>query len=1114
MFEYKISKGVLMECYSDEEEIVVPAGVISTKESVFAQDDNIMIRYLRRIEFSQGFKKLGVSAFSHWGKSCERLEEVILPEGTESIGDYAFDGCSALRHIDLPNTLVHIGMDAFRDSGLVSITIPDSVTCLKGNPFSGCLALESIDVSPDHPTLMFKNGMLIDKKTKTLICCLASVEEIDFSGSGFKKIGTGAFRGCQHLKTVEIPEGVVSIGDCAFMNCKKLEKLVIPASVNKLGNMLVDIKGIREIFFEGVIPTTREVFPPYQYLASEVRPDMRICAPNMPTANLLPSRRAYALGYIADPQRETHFSQLQKSEYDDWIKKSIQSILTCIDPVDVLNMEIAHGAFKTEKSLVTFIEKIEKTKLTADQKKQIEAIKKDAKTIVKRYKEGATAPSAEQEKGSFVMEKKILMGIEGKNAELVLPDVKADVSALSNADVETIVIDGLQKHIDLQWLAQAQWSPAIRKIKLSAQWLQKQLPEELILQPEKLNRWYTNPEIERQKVCCQFNLAESVSSRVELIDCMGIRKNKMDSLIGFCCEKLNMSAEYVFEALENEMDDNQKVALLVKGIMQKVQDMPEELTPEAFNSMNIPESVGNMIGDAMNAIFGVSHMDEVTFAGRDMIADYLVAELLMLRLLEKPEVGCVEMQLLKLLDQEKLCAFLNAHCGVEDNGPYDTVFNPAMISIYARLCDLKAATHILSVAKKMERASMGGKRLDAARCVLENLPYNERNEVLLLLDKKGMLDKAAELRHMSEKELHEYLLAAVDTAMDEHGEITLDYGPRKFIARLQPRMIFAIEDVAKNKILKNLPKAASTDNAKKAAKAADTFKKLKASVKTVAEIRMEGIKAMYHDGTSMPLSKWNLEYTGNAICRILAQGILWGVYEKNDTLIQAFRMLQDGTFADVNDAPVKIKSKDRIGVVDGAQLSETELNAWRNLFVKNELYQPMKQLALPVCLVPQEYIEDRYMGCEISAGVMAGAFGYNASDREVPSVESTYIQAWVGMRHAVGNETGPVNSVEIKEKLPTMDKLTDHQKRLWNQSVIFMDSYLKPGEQKVKADIAADRVDAVRIWIDQKLITKDNVKDMLDAAIDAKATNCTAYLMQLKQDWLGTEGCADDWWEL
>lgn len=135
MFEYKVSKDMLVECYSDEEEIVIPEGVVSTKESVFAQWDNDMMEILRKVEFSQGFRTLGNSAFTCMGKSCKKLEQVILPEGTESIEDYAFSGCISLRHIDLPKTLVHIGMDAFCGSGLVRIAIPDSVTQLNGNLF-------------------------------------------------------------------------------------------------------------------------------------------------------------------------------------------------------------------------------------------------------------------------------------------------------------------------------------------------------------------------------------------------------------------------------------------------------------------------------------------------------------------------------------------------------------------------------------------------------------------------------------------------------------------------------------------------------------------------------------------------------------------------------------------------------------------------------------------------------------------------------------------------------------------------------------------------------------------------------------------------------------------
>lgn len=60
-------------------------------------------------------------------KGCKSITEVILPNGTNVIGKYAFIGCSMLKKIAIPNSVTYIGRDAFSDSGIEEIKLPDSL---------------------------------------------------------------------------------------------------------------------------------------------------------------------------------------------------------------------------------------------------------------------------------------------------------------------------------------------------------------------------------------------------------------------------------------------------------------------------------------------------------------------------------------------------------------------------------------------------------------------------------------------------------------------------------------------------------------------------------------------------------------------------------------------------------------------------------------------------------------------------------------------------------------------------------------------------------------------------------------------------------------------------
>ena len=97
-----------------------------------------------------------------------------VPDGTLTIGDYAFACCNSLTTVTLPEGLASIGDSAFSFcESLTAVTLPDSLTSIGKNPFSSCSSLAKIDISPDHPVFAQIDGVLYEKESKTLICCPA-----------------------------------------------------------------------------------------------------------------------------------------------------------------------------------------------------------------------------------------------------------------------------------------------------------------------------------------------------------------------------------------------------------------------------------------------------------------------------------------------------------------------------------------------------------------------------------------------------------------------------------------------------------------------------------------------------------------------------------------------------------------------------------------------------------------------------------------------------------------------------------------------------------------------------------------------------------------------------
>jgi Flp pilus assembly protein protease CpaA len=137
----------------------------------------------------------------------DNVKEYILGEDVTHIRDNAFEGCSALVSVSIPNSVTTIGGWAFAEcSSLTSINIPNSVKSIGWAAFSNCTSLTSITI-PN------------------------SVTQID----GY------AFFFCSGLKSVIVENSVTSIGECAFYNCSSLTSIIVGNSVKSIGGSAFNV---------------------------------------------------------------------------------------------------------------------------------------------------------------------------------------------------------------------------------------------------------------------------------------------------------------------------------------------------------------------------------------------------------------------------------------------------------------------------------------------------------------------------------------------------------------------------------------------------------------------------------------------------------------------------------------------------------------------------------------------------------------------------------------------------------------------------------------------------------------------------------------------------------
>ena len=171
---------------------------------------------------------------------CSGLTSVTIPNNVANIGDYAFNDCTGLTSVTIPDSVTSIGNYVFSGcSGLTSVTIPDRVTSIGNRAFYGCSSLTSVTIGNGVTSIgswAFEGCSGLT--SVTIPDSVTSIGNSAFSdcsgltsvimGNGVESIGSNAFLGCSDLTSVTIPDSVKSIGSSAFSGCSSLTEITLP----------------------------------------------------------------------------------------------------------------------------------------------------------------------------------------------------------------------------------------------------------------------------------------------------------------------------------------------------------------------------------------------------------------------------------------------------------------------------------------------------------------------------------------------------------------------------------------------------------------------------------------------------------------------------------------------------------------------------------------------------------------------------------------------------------------------------------------------------------------------------------------------------------------------
>ncbi len=167
----------------------------------------------------------GKSIPSHYFANATHLKTVTLADGIETICNDAFNGCTALTDITIPDSVFRVGANAFIKSGYYNALD-------NGIVYAGKVALGYKGDVPANIALKFKEDTvgIADKAFSN-----ASAQVVSLSlPAALRRIGNYAFSRNSNLTVVSFPDGLEEIGSYAFERCTGLQKLELPDSLKVL----------------------------------------------------------------------------------------------------------------------------------------------------------------------------------------------------------------------------------------------------------------------------------------------------------------------------------------------------------------------------------------------------------------------------------------------------------------------------------------------------------------------------------------------------------------------------------------------------------------------------------------------------------------------------------------------------------------------------------------------------------------------------------------------------------------------------------------------------------------------------------------------------------------
>ena len=410
------------------EYIRIPASVREIEVCCFSECKN-----LKTVIFADGsaLKKLGYGAF----EGCLSLSNINLPATLTALGSNLFRRCESLEQIIIPYGVQKIGSYCFAESGLTSISIPESVLSIDWCAFEDCKQLKQVTIFGNMQKIRY--GAFRDCVNLKTFQTLESETETACIMENYM------FVKCEKLTSVTLPSCTTQLGSEFFKDCKRLESVALPYGVESIGyGFLTGCESILSVYIPETVTSIPADGSKAEFLGLGVF-----------------GERATIENVIFRTEQQSYFEDFANSknstlsQWEDAFRVNISNTVfpshelardyLSIDPI----ADVVEWVGMEYTPAITFTDRVERYYLLASDNEVVSVIIKDGRPTLKINQLGManiTVLHGIEEVGSFTVYAALELDYQGddlSNSSLALPigtSKKLDVRCLYNSAVYDI----------------------------------------------------------------------------------------------------------------------------------------------------------------------------------------------------------------------------------------------------------------------------------------------------------------------------------------------------------------------------------------------------------------------------------------------------------------------------------------------------------------------------------------------------------------------------------------------------------------------------------------------------------------------------------------------------